>query len=147
MSPTRHIRAAVTLSDPWPDGSGTRGSLAGPTARLRGLVVMMGLLAAFSAPTPAPAQVTEPERALLGRAPAGSAAGGPVETVAGPPVPDGEAALLNKRGGAIRLAGPSAPSAAEPLVDGARALLNGAPRSAHSRPAVTASSKSEDSGE
>ena len=113
-------------------------------ARFSGLV-LMGLLAAFSAPTPAKAEITEPERALLGKVPAGPAARGPVEAFGRLSFPDGEAALLNNRRVAIRSAGPSGLSAAEALVDGARALLNGDHSSGQSRPSVASSSA--DTGE
>ena len=112
-------------------------------ARLSGLV-LMGLLAALSAPTPARAEIT-PERALLGMVPAGPTARGPVEAVVRLSFPDGEAALLNNRRVASQFAGPSGLSAAEPYVDGARALLNGGPSSGQSRPSVA--STSADTGE
>jgi len=113
-------------------------------ARLSALV-LMGLLAALSAPTPARAEITEPERALLGMVPAGPTARGPVVAVVRASVSDGEAALLNNRRMAIQFASPSGLSAAEPQVDGARALLNGDPGSGQSRPSVA--STSADTGE
>ncbi len=113
-------------------------------ARLGGLV-LIGLLAALPAPIPGPAEITEPERALLGKVPARPTARGPVEAVVGPSVSDGEAALLNNRRVAIRFASPSGLSAAEPLVDGARALLNNATSSGRRR--LSAGPTSADTGE
>lgn len=143
MSRTRQRQVPAALAVSWLDGSDT--GVSPVRSRPHGLVLVAGLLAAFSAPTPVHAQIPEAKRALLGTVPAGPTAGGPMEVTPGPSLPDGAAALLNNRRVAIRPAGPSRPSAADPLVDGARALLNGGPRSGQGRPSVA--STSADTGE
>lgn len=75
--------------------------------------VLLGLLATLSRPTAARAEVTEPQRALLGVVSTRAAAvSGNVEAVARPSLSGGEAALLGKGSGVMLLAALSAEPAA-----------------------------------
>ena len=96
------------------------------------LLMLMGLLAILSRPTAARAEVTEPQRALLGVVSTRAAAvGESVEAVARPSLSAGEAGLLGKGSGLILLASPSAEPATVAFGDGARALLHRGPTRGH----------------
>ncbi len=124
MSHVSRRQALVAPSDQRPGGRHVRVSLLRSTPPLRGFV-LMGLLAALSAPTPAYAEVTEAERALLGVVSTRAAAvGGNVEAAPRQSLSWGEAALLGKANGSIVLAARSVEPAAVGIGDGARALLN-----------------------
>ena len=130
MSHVSHRRALVAPSDARRGGQTVRVSFLRSTAPLSGFV-LMGLLAALSGPTAASAEVTEPERALLGVVSTQVGAVRGNVAVARPSLSGGEAALLGKGSGLILLASPSAEPAAVAFGDGAGAFLNHGPTRRH----------------
>lgn len=123
MSRTRHNQAPAVLDDLRADGSWVSSSRA--TAGV-GSALTIALLATFLASTATRAEITESERALLGRSSDAPTVRGPVTAVARESELDGQAALLNNRGFALPAA-PARQSAETSILDGARALLNKAP--------------------
>ena len=130
MSHVSHRRALLAPGDRRWGGAKMTASFLRSTALLSGFV-LMGLLAALSGPTAASAEVTEPERALLGVVSTQAAGIRGNVAVARPSLSGGEAALLGKGSGLTLLASPSAEPAAVAFGDGAGAFLNHGPTRGH----------------